>query len=237
MSIGEKMYESEFLDACKTGNFSIASSLLNTYTVDNNREVQFGFLIASTYGHMNIVKAILDTKMLETFHILYSMDRLFSHGVSVEIANMLLDNDTLKNFLDKYYEEYFFNACANGHDELVKLLLEKYSNINVHLYNERAFVCACSNGQYRVVKILLDLTNDKRIDVHVNTDEAFRLACEYGKTEVVKLLLDLNDDRQIPLSVKYVGLELAKKRKCTQIVNLLEDIISVSFEYKLCMKK
>ena len=100
-------------------------------------------------------------------------------------------------------------ACQNGHQDVVKTLLEHSDSIDYNAISGRckkwtAFVIACKNGHREVVKLLLDYANSKNIQV--NGVEALSWTLTVlsdvrrfqpygagdGHVSVIKLLLDQN---------------------------------------------
>ena len=89
-------------------------------------------------------------------------------------------------------------ACENGHEDVVKLLLDYSGSEEIHFNREdsaqrTAFMLACRRGQLKVIKLLLDYSASKSIilktiDVHNKT--ALMLAIENGHNEVFKLFVD-----------------------------------------------
>ena len=82
-------------------------------------------------------------------------------------------------------------ASANGHTEIVKLLLGKGAEVNVKNTDDgvTALFMASANGHTEIVKLLLD----KGADVNVKNIygiTALFMASAHGHTEVAKLLLD-----------------------------------------------
>jgi len=85
----------------------------------------------------------------------------------------------------------FCQACANGHLNIVKLLLSitHPKLVNTQAHNNYAIINAASNGHVEVVKLLLSLKGDRKVDISANDHAAFVWACCYGHIDVVKELL------------------------------------------------
>ena len=122
-------------------------------------------------------------------------DDLFGFLKVSETWKILAENILLKRCKGKMFE-----ACQNGHSEVVKLLLEHYSseenalNAKHKLCGQTAFMLACRNGHTEVVQILLNHSKSKDI-IDLNTKDryhktAFTLACQNGHKEVVQILLN-----------------------------------------------
>jgi len=85
----------------------------------------------------------------------------------------------------------FCQACANGHIEIVKLLLSITHPrlVNTQAHNNYAIINAASNGHVEVVKLLLSLKGERKVDISANDHAAFVWACCYGHLDVVKELI------------------------------------------------
>jgi ankyrin repeat protein len=85
-------------------------------------------------------------------------------------------------------EEELINASANGHLDVVKLLLE--SGADVHAYDNGAIRMASYYGHLDVVKLLVE----SGADVHPYDNLAIRHASRNGHLAVVKLLVESGAD-------------------------------------------
>ena len=102
-------------------------------------------------------------------------------------------------------------ACANGNEDVVKLLLDlSHPNIELNARGNNgvtAFMIACHWGHKDVVKLILD--HSERIDLNAKRNSgmtAFMIACSYRYKDVVKLLLDHNDS-SIDLNAFYLSFD------------------------------
>ena len=88
-----------------------------------------------------------------------------------------------KNFI-------FIYVCMNGHLQIVKYLLENYSNkINIADKENGTFIDACGRGQILVVKYLLDNYGDL-INIADILNDILLSACSCNNILVVKYLLE-----------------------------------------------
>ena len=69
------------------------------------------------------------------------------------------------------YQNQFYEACENGHLNVVQYLLEHNYNINVRANNEEGFRRACGFGNLNIVQYLLTKTNI--------TNEMLKIMCKY----------------------------------------------------------
>ncbi len=88
------------------------------------------------------------------------------------------------------FNEPFHWCCSEGHLDIVKFILEKDPNIDIHSSNEYAFRWSCSNGHLNVAQYLFSIDNS--INIHTNNEQAFCFSCKNGHFDVVKFLWSLN---------------------------------------------
>ena len=131
------------------------------------------------------------------------------------------DIDFVKYILTRedavYINKYGFNsdtydgfgfACRNGNYEVVKLLIDTFSNISVtaescinmiKANNYYGFRLACWGGHIEIVKLLIEIfysttiNSTKRVIEEMNAADnyfGFRYACCNGHIEIVKLLIE-----------------------------------------------
>ena len=157
-----------------------------------------------------------------------------------ECARLLLDAKVDPSVENK---ECFVEACANGHDRLVALLL-KHPKVNPAARQSLGFRLACGKGHSQVVQLLLEdkrvdptvvndvvdhfvtngyvdilklLLKDPRIDPSLNSIAPCRSACEYGHYEIVTILL--KDRRVDPTDVDHqISCCLWGRRRCQIVV-------------------
>ena len=82
----------------------------------------------------------------------------------------------------------FINACANGHLEVAKSLVDNFSStLNVSAQDDYAFRDACLNGHFEVAKWLVHI--NPSVNVSACDNYAFRYACLNGHLKVAKWLI------------------------------------------------
>ena len=88
-------------------------------------------------------------------------------------------------------------ACAGGHEEVVRVLLEAGANVEDHNENGHTpLMEAASAGHCGVAKILLEF--GAGINTHSNEfkESALTLACYKGHLEMVRFLLEAGADQE-----------------------------------------
>ena len=123
----------------------------------------------------------------------------FKNKQNKEVINQEL-KEKYKKLNKKKLNDQFFDACRDGHLEVVKYLLtspELKKHADIHAKDDLGFIWACRYGRLEVVKYLLtsaELT--EHADIHAKDDWGFIWACENGHLEVVKcLIIDMNIDK------------------------------------------
>ena len=106
-------------------------------------------------------------------------------------------------------------ASANGHPEVVKLLLAD-NRVDPAANNNNAIKMASLRGHPEVVKLLLA---NNRVDPGADTNYVIKFASENGRTEVVKLLLA--DPKVDPAADNNYAIRLASQRGHPEVVRLL----------------
>ncbi|EGT53753.1 hypothetical protein CAEBREN_29354, partial [Caenorhabditis brenneri] len=113
-------------------------------------------------------------------------------------------------------------ACANGHRDIVELLLKEGANIEHR--DKKGFsplIIASTAGHAPVVDLLLK--NHAAIEAQSDRtkDTALSLACSGGRKEVVELLLAHNANKEHRNVSDYTPLALASSGGYLEIVNML----------------
>lgn len=129
-----------------------------------------------------------------------------------------LDNDVDFNYEDKAIRI----ACANGHVEIVKLLMSK--GANVHTDEDFPLRVAIMNGNIEVMNLLFD--NGFKIPQN-HIDYTFKWCQSSGRIHVLKILLE---KKALPKQYsKEIVLELNEANKLKDIQDLYDKkIITLS---------
>jgi ankyrin repeat protein len=112
-------------------------------------------------------------------------------------------------------------ACKHGHTELIKLLLDDTSYVDVkNNYGETPLYVAFKHGHTQIVKLLIK----NKADVNTtdnNSNSLLHIACKHGHTGLVQLLLNIKTDIDVKNSYDETPLHYAVVFNHTQIVKLL----------------
>jgi ankyrin repeat protein len=114
-------------------------------------------------------------------------------------------------------------ACQNGHEEIVKILIDKGADVNQA--TEKGFTpfyIACQNGHEEIVKLLIDMG----ADVSQTTKDGctpLYMACQNGHEEIVKLLIDMGADVSQTTKDGCNPLHVASAEGHEEVVKLLID--------------
>lgn len=133
----------------------------------------------------------------------------------------------VQSFLDSaidfnYEDKAIRMACATGHVEIVKLLMDK--GANVHTDEDFPLRVAIMNGNIEVINYLLD--NHFKIPKN-HIDYTFKWCQSSGRIQVLKILLER---KALPKKyAKEIILELNEINKCKDIQDLYnKNIITLS---------
>jgi ankyrin repeat protein len=176
-------------------------------------------------------QAMCDSKMYDWYYSETQMTKLHvtAYFGLTQLTGTLLDEqhkDANPNITDGYSRTPLHYAVENGHQEVVKLLLDKDADPNIeNRYSGRTpLQNAVENGHQEVVKLLLDKDADPNIESRYSGQTPLQNAVENGHQEVVKLLLDKDADPNI--ESRYSGqtpLHYAVENGHQEVVKLLLD--------------
>jgi len=180
-------------------------------------------VIASFYGHKNIVKLLLekgaevDKLSQGKFTALFAA----SQKGHPEIVKVLLKNGANVNLLNNGLTALYI-ASGNGYTDIVKALLENEADVNILNNGNSALHIASQQGYLDIVKILLEYGAE--VDKLSSTKKtALFLASLKGQRDVVKLLLENGAEVDKINQDKGVALYIASQEGHAGIVKILLD--------------
>ena len=135
-----------------------------------------------------------------------------------EVMEALLQNGHELNAKDSYYQTPLSWAAKNGHEAVVKLLLEK----DAELESDRGrtpLSLAAEKGHEAIVKLLLKNAELEPKDFHGRTSLTW--AAKYGHLVVVKLLLEKGADLECKTKYGLTPLSRAAAEGHKAVVELL----------------
>ena len=120
------------------------------------------------------------------------------------------------------------HACAKGHVEIVRLLVEAGANCDLKstcLRSETALMLASRAGHIEAARVLLEAGAHKDLkDSRGNT--ALMCACEKGHAGIMRLLLEAGADKELKNNRGKTALMCAEEQGKVELVQLLEAAIS-----------
>jgi ankyrin repeat protein len=155
--------------------------------------------------------------------------------------------------------------CQEGYYFEAKILLQYYSNINIHSNNNLALKLACINGQFDIIKWLLNFDENNSVTninwafqiicrrgyliiaqwlhnsySNINYNLAFKISCGYGNLDMVKWLLSIENNNINISDEDGEAFYLACKNHYYEVTDfLLEKNIIIDYEihfYRACIE-
>lgn len=148
---------------------------------------------AGSLGHIDIVKLLLKNGADihanddEVFRQAIAAGRIDPKTGSLELAQVLLDNDPPANIHAKGEEALIYQA-AHGRIVKMKFLLKNGADINAD--NDAAFRKAARYGKTKMMSLLATY-KPKSANIHANKDEAIKVAVKNNNNFVLKELFKL----------------------------------------------
>ena len=127
-------------------------------------------MIASSYNHYNIAKALIDNGALVNLRAGDGFNALMEavRTGNIEIAKLLINNNSDINIKNKDGKNMIMIACENGNEEMFNLLIENNADINAKSsWGASALIYASENGNINIMKYLID----NGIDVNGKADD------------------------------------------------------------------
>jgi ankyrin repeat protein len=202
------------ISAAQGGHADCVQLLLTDHRVDPTVRDDSALRQASARGHLEVVQMLLDDARVTLFDVVIGTSSMHGHVNILKLAlAKLAQNEHDKVEPSTWEVEQLRSAmafglsfaCARGHSEIVKVLLqEKYTNPSTAHDGRQPVTAACANGHTGVVKLLLQ---DPRVDPSCDNNSAIHGACTVGNATIVKLLLQ--DARVDPATQNSRGIRKA----------------------------
>jgi hypothetical protein len=176
--------------ACILRQVELAKMILDDprpglFTHDSDRIIESILKDATTFGHMDIARLVLQ-------HPCVAAAPRLEHALSEAIIHAVWKNsvDAVVLFLvdpriDPTKNGALGHACAWGHDKLARLLLAD-PRIDPAAHNNKGLTLACHHGRVDIVRMLLV---DRRVDPALPDQEAVIRASASGQDSVLRLLM------------------------------------------------
>lgn len=178
-----------------------------------NHNMDFDFLLRSSVvqGNVEFVQYLLDkgvdisSNNGEALKKSFEFFTKFESDAYYHIATMLVNHDPLK--AKKYERDLWMIAVETSASPLLRLMMEKIPNINVHYDNESALILMSQSNNLPTIKMLIE----RGADVHAYSEMALNDAISRGHINVVKYLVEeagadfLVDDRKLFNTAGFYG--------------------------------
>ena len=187
----------------KDGNFKEQHRLLTLY---KNTDLSQN---AAEDGYFSLLKYAISNDVERPILCRYADAKLAARKGHVEIVKWLMEKFPLQGYIN----EYFIDACSNGHLQLVKYLINNGVKVvgsglfiaardghfdivqylvecgaNVNQYNP--LVNASIRGASKIVKYLIE----NGADIHIDDNIALKYAVQYNDLDLVKFLVEHGAD-------------------------------------------
>ncbi|KAI5270996.1 hypothetical protein E4T47_05701 [Aureobasidium subglaciale] len=197
----EKQLEYMMYLICKCGLTRSVGSLLDNGFDPSTVCYGYGETVlcgASSYGHVETVRALLDHGANVDAQDLNGKTALdfAARGGYLQVVKLLVTHTLRVNVSEGYYESALEAAAHNGHLRIVKYLLDKvdYKNIGMNRSRPRADVgqtddlcAACAAGRVERVRTLLE-DDGAGVMSSKTTEDALRLARHHRQPEIIQML-------------------------------------------------
>lgn len=172
------------ITASREGKHEMVAELLKHPKVNPNDDDNMAIILASEYCHVETVKTLLGSKKLDItddYHLCRALIHAATNG-SKEIVEVLIERGVSPNGRNN---SAIIGASANGHDEVVKILL-KDQRVNPADKNNDAIFNAARNGHTNTVKLLI---SDPRVNPADWDNIALVISASHGHLDTVTELL------------------------------------------------
>lgn len=127
-------------------------------------------MIASSYGHYDIAKALIDNGSLVNLRAGDGFNALMEavRTGNIEIAKLLIEHNSDINIKNKDGKNMIMIACEKGNEEMFNLLIENNADINEKSsWGASALIYASEKGNINIMQYLID----NGIDVNGKADD------------------------------------------------------------------
>lgn len=127
-------------------------------------------MIASSYGHYDIAKALIDNGALVNLRAGDGFNALMEavRTGNIEIAKLLIEHNSDINIKNKDGKNMIMIACEKGNEEMFNILIENNADINEKSsWGASALIYASEKGNINIMKYLID----NGIDVNGKADD------------------------------------------------------------------
>lgn len=127
-------------------------------------------MIASSYGHYDIAKALIDNGALVNLRADDGFNALMEavRTGNIEIAKLLIEHNSDINIKNKDGKNMIMIACEKGNEEMFNILIENNADINEKSsWGASALIYASEKGNINIMQYLID----NGIDVNGKADD------------------------------------------------------------------
>ena len=127
-------------------------------------------MIASSYGHYDIAKSLIDNGALVNLRASDGFNALMEavRTDNIDMAKLLINNNSDINIKNKDGKNMIILACENGNEEMFNLLVENNADINEKSsWGASALIYASEKGNINIMKYLID----NGLDVNGKADD------------------------------------------------------------------
>lgn len=127
-------------------------------------------MIASSYGHYDMAKALIDNGALVNLRADDGFNALMEavRTGNIEIAKLLIEHNSDINIKNKDGKNMIMIACEKGNEEMFNLLIENNADINEKSsWGASALIYASEKGNINIMQYLID----NGIDVNGKADD------------------------------------------------------------------
>ena len=127
-------------------------------------------MIASSYGHYDIAKALIDNGALVNLRAGDGFNALMEavRTGNIEIAKLLIEHNSDINIKNKDGKDMIMIACEKGNEEMFNILIENNADINEKSsWGASALIYASEKGNINIMQYLID----NGIDVNGKADD------------------------------------------------------------------